>query len=140
MSTFTSLLNQEFDLYSPVRTSDGQGGHQLAFLPEGSVMGQMSPKSGAERINARQEQRREELTFYVEASVNISREWVVFFGEKWFEVLGVHNPRTANHHLEVDCFALDEPILNGVILSLDLRTTEGGDVRITEDGFVRVLE
>lgn len=107
-TVFSSLLNNDFQVFRRERTPDGQGGFpfDLVQLP-GTVRGRIRPASSTEREQALQEERNITHVFYALAGTDIARgdRLAVVNGSPPLvvDVEGVREPSKAGEHLEVDC-------------------------------------
>ena len=100
---FESLLNNTFSISRRRRTSNGQGGWQVDYVPNGTVRGRIRPATSREREAAALEAREITHVFYAVAGSDVARGDRVSLGELVVEAQAVREPSKAGHHLEIDC-------------------------------------
>jgi len=103
MTVFASLLNNTFTVSRRARTSDGQGGHAIAYVEIGTVAGRIRPATSSEQEVADSEEQQISHVLYVDAGSDIARGDLVECGDLAVEVLGIREPSLAGKHLEIDC-------------------------------------
>lgn len=103
MSVFTSLLNHDFSHSRRRRTTDGQGGWPVDYVPIGVVRGRLRPASASEREQADRQERHITHVFYCLAVEDIARGDRLALGDLVVDVQGVREPSQAGEHLEIDC-------------------------------------
>lgn len=100
---FNSLLNNDVVISRRRRTTDGQGGWVIDYVPVGTVRGRIRPASSSEREVALREEREVTHVLYVGAAADIERGDRVVVGDLTVDVEGIREPSLAGHHLEIDC-------------------------------------
>lgn len=103
MSVFESLLNHTATGERRRRTTDGQGGFVIDYVPLDSEEVRIRPASSRERELAMREEREVSHVMYARASADIER------GDRWtvdglvVEVMAIREPSKAGEHYEIDC-------------------------------------
>ena len=108
MTVFASLLITDFTHSRRRRTSDGQGGWAIDYVPQGTVRGRVRPATSTEREVAATEERQVTHVFYCKADEDVRR------GDRLtatsptgyaltLEVDGLREPSLAGEHYEFDC-------------------------------------
>jgi len=145
---FESMLNFDFYAVRKRQTPDGVGGWDISYYELDSILGRLRPASTRERESAQQEQRVITHVFYCLGDVDIGRGDVISKGvisidghklsspEIMVKVEGNRNPSTADEHFEIDCFQIQ----NDLIDIAYFRLLESGDIRSLESGGFRLLE
>jgi len=109
-SEFRSLLNNTFNIYKHERTQDGQGGFIKSPEPVFTFRGRLRPATVREQMIAAEWQAHVTHILYAEAPLDIERHDRVEGAGKNLRVVGVRDPSTMGHHLEIDC----EEVQHGV--------------------------
>lgn len=153
---FQSLLNHDFMIARPVRTTDSQGGWLITYALFATIEGRIRPATSREREIAQREERVITHVFYTWASYELLRGDLVIYGLIDFDgstiidadlivkIEGVREPSKAAHHLEIDCIEYQHEsadyAFTYVLEGGGFRLTEELGFRLLEDGSFRILE
>lgn len=114
-AVFRSLLITDFAHSRRRRTSDGQGGWVIDYVPQGTVRGRARPASSAEKEVAAAEEREVSHVFYCEADEDVRRgDRLLATSPTGYvlllEVDALREPSLAGEHYEFDCNERQEEV------------------------------
>lgn len=105
---FHSLLVTTFAVSRERKTSNGQGGWVIDYVPNGEILGRLRPASGAEALAASQTGFTLTHILYTDFGVDVQRGDRVDGGGVLVYVEGVRDPSQIHEHLEIDCYSLQD--------------------------------
>jgi len=95
-------LNKYIDIQAPTKISDGAGGYVNSYIAICSVWAAINPLSAKRKEDAKQSGISATHEIKIRYRVPFKSTWRVKFGNRYFSIAGIINPKEKNEYLSLN--------------------------------------
>lgn len=96
-------LKKRIEIQTPTKVSDGMGGFVLSFSTMATIWGSLWPISASEQIQSMQPGMIVTHRIRIRYRSVLRPDWRLKYGNRYFNIVSILNPNTANKMLEILC-------------------------------------